>query len=193
MKGFITKTVTAVSLSGGALGLINGCYYRDLVDPCYPQRYEYAARMEVNQAFAPQVRNGHILEQTVWNYEFEPGTARLTPGGMDRLAYMARRRPAPDTTIYLQIAQPPDVIFEPKNPDKFAETRAKLDNERIQAIQSYLASETSGRNLTFNVVLHDPGEVGISALNLQRSLTAAQAASEGILARKALGGGGAGK
>jgi len=94
MKGFIAKTVTTVGLSGAVLG----CYYRDIVDPCYPQRYEYAARMEVNQALAPQVRNGHILEQTVWNYEFEPGTPRLTPGGMDHLAYLARRRPAPSCT-----------------------------------------------------------------------------------------------
>ena len=190
MKGFITKTVTAVGLSGAVLGMVNGCYYRDIVDPCYPQRYEYAARMEVNQALAPQVRNGHILEQTVWNYEFEPGTPRLTPGGMDHLAYLARRRPVPDTAIYLQIAQPPDIVFDPKVPDKFVETRAKLDNDRIQAIQSYLAAETSGRNLTFTVVMHDPGEVGIPAVTLQRSINAAQAASQGVLTRQSLGGGG---
>jgi hypothetical protein len=189
MKGFIAKTVTAVSLSGVALGMVNGCYYRDIVDPCYPQRYEYAARMEVNQALAPQVRNGHILEQTVWNVEFEPGTARLTPGGMDHLAYLARRRPAPDTAIYLQIAQPPDIAYDPKAPDKYAEARAKLDNDRIQAIQNYLAAETSGRNLTFTVVLHDPAEVGISAVTIQRSINAMQAASGGILTRQSLGGG----
>jgi hypothetical protein len=193
MKGFITKTVTAVSLSGAALGMVNGCYYRDIVDPCYPQRYEYAARMEVNQALAPQVRNGHILEQTVWNYEFEPGTARLTAGGMDHLAYLARRRPAPDTAIYLQVAQPPDVMFDPKAPDKFAEARAKLDNERVQAIQSYLTAETSGRNLTFTVVLHDPGEVGIPTSTLLRSIVASQAAGQGILTRQAVGGGTGGK
>ncbi len=190
MKGFIAKTVTAVSFSGVALGMVNGCYYRDLVDPCYPQRYEYAARMEVNQSFAPQVRNGHILEQTVWNIEFEPGTPRLTPGGMDHLAYLARRRPAPDTAIYLQIAQPPDIVYDPKAPDKYAEARAKLDNERVQAIQNYLAAETSGRNLTFSVVLHDPAEVGIAAIPVQRSITAMQAASGGILSRQSLGGGG---
>ncbi len=190
MKGFITKTVTAVGLAGAVLGMVNGCYYRDIVDPCYPQRYEYAARMEVNQALAPQVRNGHILEQTVWNIEFEPGTPRLTPGGMDHLAYLARRRPAPDTAIYLQIAQPPDIVYDPKAPDKYAEARAKLDNERVQAIQNYLAAETSGRNLTFSVVLHDPAEVGIAAIPVQRSITAMQAASGGILSRQSLGGGG---
>ena len=120
MKGFIAridksavdlsvKTVTALALSAAALAMANGCHYRDLVDPCYPQRYEYASRMEVNQALAPQVRNGHILEQTVWNYEFEQGAPKLTPGGMEHLAYLARRRPTPDTCIYLQVAEPPDM------------------------------------------------------------------------------------
>jgi hypothetical protein len=193
MKGFIAKTVTAVALSGGALGMVNGCHYRDLVDPCYPQRYEYAARMEVNQSLAPQVRNGHILEQTVWNYEFEPGTARLTPGGMEKLAYLARRRPTPDTCIYLQVAEPPDIVFDPKAPEKYAEARVKLDNDRIVAIQSYLGAETAGRNLAFTVVVHDPAEVGLSAVTAQRSITASQAAFTGVLTRQTVGGGGGGR
>ena len=192
MKGFIAKTVTAVGMSGAAIVMANGCYYRDLVDPCYPQRYNYAARMEVNQALAPQVRNGHILDQTVWNYDFEPGTARLTPGGMEILAYMARRRPTPDNCIYVQIAEPPDITYDPKAPDKYSEARAKLDNERVQAVQNFLAAETAGRNLTFNVILHDPAEVGISANPANRSVQAMQAASQGVLTRQAVGGGAAG-
>jgi hypothetical protein len=193
MKGFIAKTVVAVGLSGGALVMGNGCYwYRDLVDPCYPQRYEYASRMEVNQALAPQVRNGHILEQTVWNYEFEPGTARLTPGGMEHLAYLARRRPTPDTCIYLQVAEPPDIMFDPKAPEKYTEARAKLDNDRILAVQSYLGAETAGRNLAFTVVVHDPAEVGMSAVTSLRSITASTAAAQGVLTRQAVGGGSGG-
>jgi hypothetical protein len=189
MKGFIAKSVIAVGLSGGALIMANGCHYRELVDPCYPQRYEYAARMEVNQGLAPQVRNGHILEQTVWNYEFEPGTPRLTPGGMEHLAYLARRRPTPDTCIYLQVAEPPDVMFDPKASEKYAEARAKLDNDRIVAVQSYLGAETAGRNLAFTVVLHDPAEVGMAAQNSLRSIVASTAAAQGMLTRQAVGGG----
>src|SRR6516225_8236195 len=104
MKGFITKTLkTACGL--GLLGM-TGCFgYYDLVDPCYPERYNSMARHEVNQAFAPQMQNGHILDQTIWNFKFEEGTDKLTPGGMDHLAYLARRRPCPDPTIYLQTAQ----------------------------------------------------------------------------------------
>src|SRR5438876_1161430 len=100
MKGLIKKGVTAACLTGG-LAVAGGCdTYRNLVDPCYPERYEYAARQEVQAAFAPQVYNGHVLDQTVWNYHFEPGEAKLTKGGQEHLVYLARRRPCPDGTIY---------------------------------------------------------------------------------------------
>src|SRR5947209_5202561 len=57
--------------SGCGSGLGNCQAYRNLVDPCYPQRYEYMARKEVNEAFIPQVQNGHVLDQTIWNWMFE--------------------------------------------------------------------------------------------------------------------------
>ena len=42
MKGFIKKRLAACV--AGGLVLAGGCCYRDLVDPCYPERFEYAAR-----------------------------------------------------------------------------------------------------------------------------------------------------
>ena len=82
MKGLIINALAGA----GLLALIGCCStcgnYHDLVDPCYPQRYEFMARKEVNEAFIPQVQNGHVLDQTVWNYYFEPGTERLTTGGL---------------------------------------------------------------------------------------------------------------
>src|SRR5207302_10413450 len=65
----------------------------DLVDPCWPERYNYAARCEVNAAMAPQVQNGHILDQTVYDSMFECGTDRLHKAGIDHLIYLAERRP----------------------------------------------------------------------------------------------------
>src|SRR5262249_20338609 len=112
-------------------------------------------------AIAPQVLNGHVLDQTVWNYHFEPGTDRLTQGGIEHLAYLARRRPCPDPMVYLQTAQ--DVPYDPAAPDKFAEARVNLDNRRIQAVQNYLTAQTAGRHLNFEVAIHDPGEVGLPA------------------------------
>src|SRR5438132_1499098 len=33
------------------------------------------------------------LNQTIWNHHFEWGTDQLTPGGLDHLAHLTRRRP----------------------------------------------------------------------------------------------------
>src|SRR5262245_14901920 len=115
MKGLI-KYTTALCLGGG-LAMSTGCNaYRDCVDPCWPERYQYEARQPVLHAFAAQAHNGHVLDQTVWNYQFEPGSDKLTPGGMDHLVYLARRRPCPDSKVYLQTAH--DIAYNPDAPDQ---------------------------------------------------------------------------
>ena len=81
MKGLIRKTAK-MACCAGLVGGLGGCYrYHDVVDPCYPVRYSYMARQEVCAGLAPQVNNGHVLDQTIWNYHFELGSDKLTPGG----------------------------------------------------------------------------------------------------------------
>lgn len=186
MKGIIARTL-AGCLAGGALAGAGCVDYHEVVDPCYPQRYEFAARQEVVASFAPQVTNGHVLEQTVWNYHFEPGTATLTPGGMDRLAYLARRRPCPDPTIFLQVAQ--DLPYDPANPVAFVEARNQLDSRRVQSIMDYLAAQTAGRPITFNVVRHDPDDPGMSAVEMENSIRTMQTSSQGIFVKPPLASG----
>jgi hypothetical protein len=170
MKGLMRRA--AVLLGGaGALAGSLGCYgYRDLVDPCYPERYEYASRKELHEAFAPQVQNGHVLDQTVWNYMFEPGTDRLTAGGLDHLAYLARRRPEPDCVVYLQTAE--DLAYDATAPDRLVETRRDLDAKRIVAIEKYLNAQTAGRGVAFQVLVHDPAEVGLSSIFVNAAIQA---------------------
>jgi hypothetical protein len=196
MKGIINKTL----LAGGCMGLLGagvGCetLYRDLVDPCYPQRYEYAARQEVHAAYAPQVQNGHVLDQTVWNYHFDPGTDRLNPAGLEHLAYLARRRPQPDPMVYLQTAQ--DLSYDPANPDRYDQGRADLDSRRIAAIQKYLNTQTAGRHMDFVVTIHDPSpEVGLPAVpaatTIQRLYSGYQGNLPSGAAAGVSGGGGSG-
>ena len=53
MKGFISKSMTVAFMCGG-LALAGGCEtYRSIVDPCYPERYEYQSRREVVGASGP--------------------------------------------------------------------------------------------------------------------------------------------
>jgi hypothetical protein len=159
MKGFIRKAAAVLCCAAGAGGL--GCYtYHDLVDPCYPERYNFQARKEVVASYSPQIQNGHVLDQTVWNYDFEAGTDKLTGGGLEHLAYMARRRPAPDTTVYLQTAQ--DVAYDLAKPDDLGAKRQDVDTKRIVAIQKFLNAQTGGRRGEFTVLIHDPSEVGVT-------------------------------
>jgi hypothetical protein len=176
MKSLITRA-TAVACLGGGLTFTWGCgVYRDLVDPCYPARYNAMAMASVDNTFAAQVNNGHVLDQTVWNYHFESGTAKLTSMGITHLGYLARRRPAPDTKVFLQTAQ--DVVFDPANPEGFARARAKLDSERTQAVVSFLQAQTAGRPVAFDVTIHDPAEPGIAA---QRMLQTPQPGTGAVL------------
>src|SRR5882757_7179326 len=119
MNGFIKKQAVGMCLIGGLAALAGCSCYRDIVDPCYPARYEAESRSLVLGGMAPQVNNGHVLEQTIWNYNFE------TSGGVTSLAYLARRRPAPDPVVYVQTAQ--DLPLDATTVDKFAEDRSKLD------------------------------------------------------------------
>jgi hypothetical protein len=161
MKGFIRKAAAVVCCAAGLGGL--GCYtYHDLVDPCYPERYNFQARKEVVASYSPQIQNGHVLDQTVWNYDFETGTDKLTGGGLEHLAAMARRRPQPDTTVYLQAAQ--DVAYDPARSDELATKRQDIDSKRVVAIQKFLIAQTGGRRGEFQVLIHDPSEVGVTGI-----------------------------
>jgi hypothetical protein len=186
MKGFIRKTVVLASVAAGSAG----CYeYRDLVDPCYPLRYSAMARKEVDAAMAPQVQNGHVLDQTVWNFYFEPGTDRLTPLGLDRLAYIARRRPQPDCNLYLQTAQ--DLTYDPAAPEKTAEARQELDEKRKAAVQRFLVQQTAGHPVAFNITVHDPAEVSQAGIPVGLTVLQMYSRSRGGLQGGAGGGGGA--
>jgi hypothetical protein len=187
MKGFIGR---AVALLGCAGALANGgCYlYRQVVDPCYPERYEAMARHEANGAWAPQVANGHVLDQTIWNYHFEPGSATLTQGGLLHLAYLARRRPYADPVVFLQTAH--DIAYDPANPGNLPGQRQDLDAKRAAAIKSYLAAETAGgRPTPFEVVVHNPPpDIGLAAVPVDNSIRIMYITPQATLPRTAGGG-----
>lgn len=168
MKGLIKRTIAA-GCCAASLGGLSGCHaLQEVVDPCYPERYEFVSRRNVVGALAPQVQNGYVLDQTLWNFYFEPGTDRLTASGLDHLAYLARRRPQPDPILYLQTAQ--DVAYDPANPDKLVQNRRELDDKRTKAVKGFLSAQTAGRPVEFQVVVHDPAEISLSGVAVQSSI-----------------------
>jgi hypothetical protein len=157
-----------------SLVCLAGCScYRGIVDPCWPQRYEYQARESVHDATNAQANNGHVLDQTIWNYHFEhdPKTGapsdRLNPAGIEKLNLISRRRPAPDTHIFLATAQ--DIPgLAALVPEKALAERKDLNDRRFAAIQRYLAIQSSTA-VVYNIEIHDPAEVGIAAMPITGS------------------------
>lgn len=174
-----SRQALAGAVLAGAIGS-GGCKtLGDCVDPCYPERYNYKARNEVIAAFAPQVQNGHILDQTLYNTAFVVGTDELTNIGRDQLDTLVRRRPYPDPRVFLATAR--DIPYEPANPGAFVETRRNLDNARAAAVQKYLGAQTAGRPMQFEVVVHDPMPVGEHADPANKSIRLWQQAFTGSL------------
>jgi hypothetical protein len=166
MKGF-TKLLTGAVLAGGVLS--SGCHGLGMEvseggafghgDPCWPARYSNEARAATVASFQPQVENGQVLDQTVWNLHFDWGTDRLNGAGMDKLDQLARRRPHPDTRLFLQTAR--DITYDADKPGEYGAKRNELDTKRIAAVQKYLAATLTGRPVTFDIQVHDPAYPGI--------------------------------
>jgi hypothetical protein len=154
MNGFITRTCGLACLAAGLAALAGCRLYDHYVDPCYPERYEWEARQPVYEAFGVQAANGHVLDQTVWSYQFEPGTDKLTQAGMLHLDYLARRRPQADPKIWLQAAS--DIPYDPAAVEKYVNVREELNQKRIQAVYRYLQAHTAGQPVAFEVMVHDP-------------------------------------
>ena len=179
MKGIVTKALAGAALAGGLSA--SGCEnVQKCVDPCWPERYNNTARREVISAFAPQVQNGHILDQTLYNYQFVEGKAELTASGRDQLDTLVRRRPVPDPRIFLATAR--DIGYDPGNPDAYRAAQDKLNNDRAAAIQKYVGAQTGGRPMQFEVVVHDPMPVGEAADPANRSIRLNHNSTTGTLA-----------
>ena len=179
MKGLMRKTLAGATLAAGLSAV--GCeHYQKCVDPCWPERYNNTARREVVSAFAPQVQNGHILDQTIYNYQFEPGTDRLTESGKDQLDILVRRRPVPDPRIFLATSR--DIAYQPANPQAYSSAQTDLNRRRSDAIQKYLGAQTSDRPMQFEIVVHDPMPVGEAADPVNRSIRLNHNSTTGSLA-----------
>ncbi len=137
-----------------------GCMDHALSDPCWPDRYSYQARSHVVNNYEPQIANGHTLDQTIWNEHFDRGSDKLNLSGQDKVDQLVRRRPHPDTKVYLATAR--DITYDPAKADEFAKTRADLDTKREKALRDYWNAQTAGRpGAPIEIVVHDPSHPDI--------------------------------
>jgi hypothetical protein len=187
MNGF-KQSALAMVFVAGALGAI-GCHaegerYRNLVDPCWLERYSAVARQDIVTSFTPQVLNGRILDQTMFNYDFEDGSDKLHPMGVKKLNELLQRRPQPDCKIYLATAH--DQTYDPAKAEEFGDAKRELDMKRVASIQKYLAAATVGRPMQFDVQIHDPADPSMSAVSVRNAILSQRGSYVGTL------GGGAG-
>lgn len=156
----------AAGCPGGVDDPNPGC--KDLYDRCWPQRDSNLSHRAVNRAFTPQVQNGHVLDQTIWNQHFECGTARLNPAGLAQLQQISRRRPEVDRTVY--VATSLDLEYDPACPDRYCGARQELDGLRVAAVQKYLVGLNCGRCQDFQVLVHDPADVTLHSNAVSRTV-----------------------
>ena len=162
----------------------------ELIDRCWLERYSNLAQRGVNRAFAPQILNGHVLDQTVWNHHFETGTDRLTQGGLARLQYISRRRSEPDRTLYLATSN--DLPYDPACPERYCGAKQELDSLRAMAVQKFMAGANCGRCSDFQILVHDPADVTLHTRGVDISLQQSYLKYRGGLANQAGGAGASG-
>jgi len=168
MKGFFRKTAALV-LTGAGLCSMGGCVlYRQLVDPCWPERYNHQARSSVREVTNAQANAGHVLDQTIWGYHFEKdprtgddlvskdaktkeSTVTLTPGAREHIRYLALRQPVPDANIFLQ-----------------HDANSEVNWRRKVAIENYLATIVPGRTFLIQEIdVRDIAPVDVEHLKVK--------------------------
>ena len=161
MNGFKVRVLSGAVMVAGLMsaGCHSGGEWNWHDDPCWPDRYANEARASVVASFQPQVENGQILDQTIWNKHFDYGTDKLNAEGMDKLDQLARRRPQPDPRLFLQTAR--DIPYDAEKAGDYAAKRVELDSRRVVTIQKYLKATLTGREMLFEVQIHDPIYPGI--------------------------------
>ncbi len=206
MKGFIKQFATGCGF-GAILFTLAGCYhYRNLVDSCWPERHNAQARQSIRDMSNAQANQGHELGQTIFNWHFEQTdkgapSARLNAAGIEVLKSISRRKPYPDTQLYLQNAQ--DIFYtQGANADEVIRKRDQMNSDRKKAIADFLRTQTAVLGGSgYQIAVRDVATPGINA----RPITGTKANPtvngavpgleqnfKGVLPAEGVGGGGIG-
>ncbi|MFO0870249.1 MAG: hypothetical protein U0935_15075 [Pirellulales bacterium] len=128
--------------------------------PFYMQHLAGLASHTVSVARNRQVRNGQVLDRTLWNYHFEEKKAELLPSGVAMLNRLVRiQATSPEVEVFVATAH--DLPFRADDPEEFAIARDRLDSLRAQAVRRYL--QLALRRDNPRILLCDPAPVGMVA------------------------------
>lgn len=193
------KSKNAILAGVLATGMVSltGCVgtYSDIVDPCYQDRYNCMARETVIVPQTTMAENGTALEQTVYNYHFREGSDELLPGGKSLLIRLARRRPQPDTRIYVQATNDESVLGN-RNLEEIGAKRKELNEKRVAAVAEFLKAIRP--DVGFTIAVHDPSKIGIFSEEARSAISDMHSSATGNMQLQgpggvAAGGGGGGE
>jgi len=198
MTTMLRRILSKAGLGCAALALmsVTGCYgtFHEVVDPCYPERYNCKAREEVRALRDMQEANGTAIEQTLYVHYFKPGSAELNDAGVAVLERLSHRRPAPETTIFVQTAQN-TYDLDYRQPEQLAQRRNELDNTRKAQVEQFLRVARPDVNFTV-VAGANPGREGINGNEAATSVRNIRRTARGYFLipgfQEAGGGGGGG-
>ena len=116
-----------------------------------------------------------------------PGLKIVAPGtAADAKGLMTAAIRDPDPVIYLQTAQ--DIVYDPASPEKMQLDREDLNHKRRVAIERFMAAQYAGRGVPFQVVVHDPPDVGLPATPVSNAVQQMYRRFQGGLNTGAAGG-----
>ena len=155
------------------------------IPPYDPQPLVEEAAGSIMRAKNHQVRNGEILDRTLWNHHFAPKGGQLQPSGMAMLNRLARTQ-GQAWPVEVFVATAHDLPYDKPDPETFAAARDQLDAARARVVTDYLRIVL--RRDKVRVLLHDPAPVGMvaeeSAVAYRRGL---QGATSLIPPRESIG------
>lgn len=166
MSAGMRKSWLAGLLSASLVSL-TGCYgtYNELVDPCYPERWNCQARSAVQSRVAMQAKNGLDMEQTLFTYHFEPGSDKITPSGQNILARIATRRPSSFKEVFIQNSfdAMPSTDFDANRAEEFQQKMRDLNERRKRNVIAYLnmRKPQDGDTTPWQVAVSFPSRVGM--------------------------------
>jgi len=140
------KVLSCAALTA-ALALAVGC--KLLPDNEWPEPYTSIAKEEVQAPIDIQVANARVVEQTLWDYHFEPNSERLNSTGRQRLRWIAPQ--AQDTYPVIYVAAIDD---------------AELTQRRVARVQVVL-DEIAGPDSGVQVVQADARMVGLPGRHVE--------------------------
>jgi hypothetical protein len=163
-----TRKRWLAGLLSASLVSLTGCYgtYNELVDPCYPERWNCEARQAVQSRIAMQSKNGLDIEQTLFNYHFEANSDKISPNGQNLLTRLATRRPQPFREVFVQNSF--DALanvkeFDPAQAAANAQAIRDLNERRRAAVLAFLNSRSPQAG-EWQVAISFPSRVGMYSL-----------------------------